>query len=320
MTMSELAKLANVSVSTVSKAFCNADDVSAATKKHIFDLAKKYGCYGKFYKGKYTKKVIAVICPELTSEFYVTFIEKFQKLIDNNNCIAIISADHFNASRQEELLEYFISYLKVDGILIFHLRSQLKKAYDTPIVTLFSTVDTSVDSINTNYKSAIFDAIQILTEYGHKNIAFLGELLTKTKALCFQTAALQTGLSCSYVIESRYRFEKAGIDGIRQLLEKEVECTAIICAYDNIALGAIRELRRQGLSVPEDFSVIGIDNIPVARYMETTLSTIGVDFNEVCEIAWELLKKKINNKFFHTYQQIIINGKLILRESVARLQ
>ena len=56
MTMKELAKLANVSVSTVSKAFAEADDVSEETKNHIFNIAKEYGCYGKFFKGKYSKK------------------------------------------------------------------------------------------------------------------------------------------------------------------------------------------------------------------------------------------------------------------------
>ncbi len=63
MTMRELAKLANVSVSTVSKAFSETDDISEETKNHIFKIARNTGCYGKFYKGKYSKKVIAIICP-----------------------------------------------------------------------------------------------------------------------------------------------------------------------------------------------------------------------------------------------------------------
>ena len=58
MTMNELAKLANVSVSTVSKAFSDADDVSEDTKDLVFAIAKEQGCFGKFYKGKYHKKII----------------------------------------------------------------------------------------------------------------------------------------------------------------------------------------------------------------------------------------------------------------------
>ena len=67
MTMRELARLANVSVSTVSKAFADADDVCRETKEHIFRIARETGCYGKFYKGKYSKKIYAIICSELIS-------------------------------------------------------------------------------------------------------------------------------------------------------------------------------------------------------------------------------------------------------------
>jgi DNA-binding LacI/PurR family transcriptional regulator len=59
MTMRELAKLANVSASTVSKAFHGAKDISQETREHIFAVARQYGCYGTFYQGRYNKKVIA---------------------------------------------------------------------------------------------------------------------------------------------------------------------------------------------------------------------------------------------------------------------
>lgn len=65
MNMRDLAKLANVSISTVSKAFKNADDINEETKQHIFNLAKQNGCYGKYCKEKYPKKVIAIISREL---------------------------------------------------------------------------------------------------------------------------------------------------------------------------------------------------------------------------------------------------------------
>ena len=69
MTMRELAKLANVSVSTVSKAFHDAEDISEETRNLVFETAKQYGCFGKFYKVKFPKQVIAFICPELGSGF-----------------------------------------------------------------------------------------------------------------------------------------------------------------------------------------------------------------------------------------------------------
>jgi DNA-binding LacI/PurR family transcriptional regulator len=94
MTMRELAKLANVSFSTVSKAFTEAEDVSRETKEYIFKIAKQNGCFGKFYKGKYSKKIIAIITPEIISDYYTIYVEKLRQLIEKNDGIAIISTFH----------------------------------------------------------------------------------------------------------------------------------------------------------------------------------------------------------------------------------
>ena len=104
MTLRELSKLCNVSISTVSKAFSSADDISQETKERIFEVAKKYGCYGKFYKGKYEKKVIAVICPEL-SNYYIGYVEYIKNLIEKSGGVCIVSTDDFIEEKQQELLD-----------------------------------------------------------------------------------------------------------------------------------------------------------------------------------------------------------------------
>ena len=76
--MRDLAKLANVSISTVSKAFNNADDINEETKNHIINIAKQNGCYGKYCKDKYPKKVIAIISRELGGDYYKDIVEKFE--------------------------------------------------------------------------------------------------------------------------------------------------------------------------------------------------------------------------------------------------
>lgn len=177
-----------------------------------------------------------------------------------------------------------------------------------------------MDNIQIDGSSALLEAVKLLKDYGHKKIAFIGEHLTEGKAVHFQAAMENAGLESPPVIESQYRFEKAGVDGIRQLLEQKTDCTAIICAYDNIALGTIKELKRQGYRIPDDFSIIGMDNISVAPYMETSLSSIGVNADEVCMVAWDLLDKKMNNNFYRSSQQITIQGRLFVRESVARVE
>ena len=315
MTMKELAKLANVSVSTVSKAFNEANDINQATKNRIFEIAKQYGCFGKFYRGKYHKKTIAIICQEFGSSYYTRFINIFQYLIEKDNGICLVSVDNFSASKQSELIEYYSSYLKVDGIIVFCLNSKLKRGYKTPIVSLFSSVDPNVDSVNTDINSTIREAVNTLKTFGHKNVAFFGERLTEQKSARFVKFAEQI-LDDYKVFESKERFERVGKDCARQLLKSKSSCTAIICAYDNIAFGAIKELKKNGYKIPDDFSVIGIDNISFSEYTDIPLTTIDAGAAEICEIAWGLLCKKIKNPFFKSLQQITVKSKLILRESV----
>lgn len=315
MTMRELARLANVSVSTVSKAFHDADDVSAETKKLVFDTAKQHGCYGKFYKGKFHKQIIAIICPELNNSLYTVYVERLQRIIEDNDGIALISADSFSPAVQAELVDYYASYLQVDGLIVFHLRSSLKKGYEIPIVSLFSSCDTTIDTVQVDLDAPIFEAVGLLRSLGHERIAFIGESLTTQRAELFCKAVEESG-AVPYRIHSEYRFEKAGEDGARLLLAQAPACTAIICAYDSIAIGAIRYLKRHGYSVPKDFSVIGSDNIRVAEHSETSLTTIDTNLDEVCMIAWDIIQKKQQSKFYRSTQSITISGRLIVRETV----
>jgi len=316
MTMRELAKLANVSVSSVSKAFHDADDISSETKEHIFALAKKHGCYGKFYKERFPKKVIAIICAELNSGHYSGFVTKLQEFIEQSGNITVVSNDHFDADTQAELIDYYASYIHVDGIIVLGLRTLLKRGYDIPIVALFSTVDTSVDSVRNDMEGAMRDAVSLLSKLGHKSIAFVSEPRTQSTATLFELLVRQRKGVTGHLIQTTERFEKAGEEGIKQLLAKKCGATAIICAYDEIAIGAIKELKRNGISVPDDMSVIGIDNIQATAYTETGLTTIDMNPDEICMIAWDLLLKKQENKFYKNHQQITLTCKLIVRESV----
>ncbi len=315
MTMRELALLANVSVSTVSKAFHGAEDISEETREHIFALAKKHGCFGKFHKERFHKQIIAIICPELSGSYYSGYVERLQKIIEDHDGIALISTDHFCPGAQAELIDYYASYLRVDGIFVIGLKDEPKRGYEIPIVSLLSGVS-HFDTVSFDMETAIRDAVQTLQELGHKRIAYIGEPLTVGKSKHF-ASAMHIPQNDPCIIEIPNRFEKAGEEGIMEFLRRKLDCSAIICAYDNIAFGAIRQLKRQGYRVPEDFSVVGIDNISISEHTETALTSIDTQADKVCMIAWDLMQKKQQSKYYRSCQKITVSGKLVLRESVA---
>ena len=316
MTMRELARLANVSVSTVSKAFRGGQDISVETRESIFALARQYGCYGQFFRGKYPKKIIAIICPELVSNHYIDYVERLKTAIETGGGIAVVAACGFDAAYQAELVEYFASYLRVDGIFVIQLSSELKAGYDVPIVVL-SSREQMLDSVNVDIRSALAEALETLKKLGHTHLAFLGESLTVSKEKSFLELVQADETLRAEAVTSAERFEKAGVDGVRRLLAKQSTCTALVCAYDDIALGAIRELTLHGLRVPQDVSVMGIDNITHAAYAQTALTTIDCCAPELCAQAWRIMASKLKNRYYKNRQQIRLPGRLILRDTLA---
>ena len=115
MNIEKLAKMAGVSVGTVSKAFSGSKEISEKTREKIFNAAKDCGCFFKYDKKGTTKKVVAIICHEIESEYYARAIAALNKKLSENGAIPIISFTDFSAEKQAELLAFYSSKNK-DGL------------------------------------------------------------------------------------------------------------------------------------------------------------------------------------------------------------
>ncbi len=302
MNLTTLASLAGVSVSTVSKAFSGSAEISEETRERIFALAKKHGCYDRYNKNKFSKKVIAVLVPELKSSFYSATVTMLYEEIMRAGGVMICSSYDFMEERKVELYHYFGSYCKADGILIVDSCRKLKNPQHIPTIALFSNrcVHPDIDIIPAYMDHAIEAAILHLKENGHKDIGFVGERNTKHKVEMFQEAMRHAGLPLQNrrIKTSDRRFEEAGTHAVEEWLSEGELPTAILAAYDNIAIGVIKALTGHGIRVPEEVSVIGMDDISVAPYLETSLSTIHMYGPETCHYAVELLMKKLDHPFY----------------------
>jgi len=185
-----------------------------------------------------------------------------------------------------------------------------------PVVAISGDRELShTDIVRPNHRKAMCSAISHLKELGHRHIAFIGEKLTSKYQRSFAYAMEQYGLTNDLQIITGARFEEAGLCGVEELLAKEKNFTAIVCAYDYIAIGAIKALKNHGLRVPEDVSVIGSDNIPTARHLNKALTTIDQASPAICDMACSLLMKKMQNKYYCAGSTIEIEGSLIVRET-----
>lgn len=323
MTLEKLAKLADVSTSTVSKAFSGSHDISEATRQKVFQTAKEQGCYEKYYKGSYPRRIIAVICPEIQSEYYGTIVTRLEEGIRQKEASMILSLSHFDSKMEKELFEYHSYFQKADGILLIGSASAISNRNRIPCVAVCpkQMKATGVDFVGIELGSAMSEAIAYLKDLGHKKIGFLGENLTDIKRELFLFAMEQNRLPINpeYMIMSRKRFEDAGFCSMEELFSRGNLPTAIMAAYDYMALGAVYSIRKHGLRVPEDISVIGMDNISVSSYLDVGLTSIRTNVEEMCNIALALLWKKIETPFYTVRQTITVSGELVVRQSTGAI-
>ena len=118
ITLSKLAKLANVSVSTASKAFSGSKEVNEETRSQIFSIAKEHGVFKKFYNVKYPRLVIAVVVPEFRSRNYGPLLSEIQSALDERGCSMTVAASEFLDSENNKLYDYYSKYTDVDGIIV----------------------------------------------------------------------------------------------------------------------------------------------------------------------------------------------------------
>lgn len=321
MTLKTIAELAGVSVATVSKAFSGSKEISEETRELIFEIARENNCFDKYNKNRYDKKVIAVICPEIISDYYATMLRFLEEEITARAGIMTVSCSNFSASKNEELFSYYSSYCRVDGIILINNRGEIKNAHMIPAVSISPSVESiNVDSVEINSFSAIEAAIRHLKALGHTEIGYAGELLTVSAKKQFYAAMENAELAVreELICTGSRRFEEAGVEIVEQWMEKGVCPTAVLAAYDYIAIGVIKALRSHGYRVPEDISVVGMNDISIIPYLDPPLSTINSHTEEICRAAVDLVMKKIKNPYYVNREKIVFESEFIARSSTAK--
>ena len=315
MTLSKLARLANVAVSTASKAFSMSDDINEQTREEIFRVARENGCFKKFFNAKYPKFVIALICPEVDSRHYSELCRYLQQRLQTRGCEICISSTEFSAAATADMIEYYEKYSSADAIILIDPPATVLPPHETPIISLGSRAHNADVTLCLDYMTALKSALTDFKAAGISHIGFIGEPHTVTKLSAFKSAVSEIyGFTEEkYISVSDLRFEKGGCAAARALYSRGALPEAIICAYDDMALGAMRFFHDNGISVPDDIKVIGMDNILHSEYFVPSLSTIDYMNEEIAKSAtesvFELLDGKTPDKI-HNF-----SARLITRES-----
>ena len=316
MTLSKIAKLANVSVSTASKAFSGSSEVNEETREMIFRVAREHGCFKKFYNAKFPKLVIAIIAPEFKSAYYTRYLSCLQDALGAENCELCVSTTDFSPEKEESLLEYYYKHSNVDGILVLDSHISIEGRYEIPIVSLNSKRKARYPhEIINNMYPAMQECAAYLKSKNVTDVGFVGERLTQGKCRSFAQALGEVGIQLpeENISTTEKRFEEGGYDAMEKLFEKNRVPRAILCAYDYMAIGVVRCICEHGLRVPEEVAVLGMDNLRQDEFLTPPLASISSKTQTLCNLGAEAILRLINGESVPDRQEV--NSTFYLRRS-----
>lgn len=323
ITIKDVAREAGVSISTVSNALNDVDVLHPDTKRHILEVADRMNYIpninGRNLKAQATK-VIGLFITSIRGPYYGTLADSiYSECLKHGYELNIFVSDKPNNIMTNILGK------RVDGAIILNdwvKKPQTKMLLDNDIPTVF--IDREQDG--PNISSVVFDsyyegeqAAKYLLELGHKSFAFVQGVEHNYDSIerqnGFEKILKQAGITLQkeYVIKGNFERETA-YNAVKDFLEKGYTLPdAIFAANDESAIGTIDALLDEGIKVPEQVSVIGCDDIDLAKRIHPSLTTIRTSFERQGVQAVIKLVSMIRNETTGTIETL--HGRIIPRES-----
>jgi len=285
ITIKKLAELAGVSHKTVSRVINNEKHVNEETREKILAIIKKYNFQPNFFaRGLRTResKTIGLIIGDIINPYYSIVTEGVITECEKEDYSVIV----VNTSYATDIGNKYIKVLLgkgIDGLIITTINFNEKILNSNIINVPYVLVSLSSDIQDINYVTADdykggLLAIEYLVKLGHRKIYFLtvAEVFSAGERVrAFKDIIRKYKISPNYSSISKPLINEHGsYKEVKRIIESGNKYTAFIAGNDSLAIGAIRAINEAGLRIPEDISIIGYDNIPVASILKTPLTTV----------------------------------------------
>ena len=331
VTLKDIAERVGKSVPTVSRALGNHADISLETRAEVQRVASELGyepsATALNLKTRRTN-TISLILPahaqlRFSDPFFSAFLTGVVEAAAARSVELSVSADLEDDVRAAYLKQ--IRSRRTDGFIVMRTQRQdsridLLREHDVPFVA-FGRVEGNNDFcyVDEDGASGIRQVIDHLAALGHRRLAYISEPAFLTKSF-HRFAGFRDGLAANnlpfdpaLVIEANFR-QASGRQSAMRLLDMADAPTAIVCANDLLALGAMNEAQSRGLAVGQDVSITGFDDILLAEYAHPALTTVHQAAQELGGMVAEMLLRLINKEPLEQ-QQIIVEPVLVVRGS-----
>lgn len=334
VTIYDIAKILNLSASTVSRGLKDHPAIHKETKRKIIQTAKELGYQHNTFASNLRQKktnTLGVIVPRLNSSFMSTVIAGMERIVNEAGYNLIISQSLESADKEKCSVETMYNS-RTDGLLV-------SLAYDTsdlkhfdvifnkkiPLVFFDRTHDhpNCLNVVIDNFKAG-YDATDHLIQQGCKNIIHIGGNLARNvysdRFAGYKNALQDAGMEFkSHMFIQHPLNENTGKEIIQQILNMNPLPDGIFTSNDTSAVSIMQELKNEGFQIPEDIAVVGFNNDPISRIIDPNLSTINYPGEEMGEIAASTLIEMLRDERTKHYNTIILKHELIIRKSSTRL-
>jgi DNA-binding LacI/PurR family transcriptional regulator len=326
-----VAALAKVSIATVSRTINGSPVVSERLTKRVWQAIEQLNYFPNTHARTLVSgrsRLFGIIVENITNPFFPELIQNFEEIAVAHGYEILVSSSNSDpvilANCVRRMLER-----KVDGVAVLSFGAEepvLDQLLhrDVPMVLAeFRPDDPKVSTILLDYNTGIRQAVNHLAELGHRKIAFLAGPHKLHSAITrendFRTAMESAGVPIhpEWVIECDHTM-KGGVAGFGRLHALRSRPTAIVCSNDMTAIGVLRAAYTQGLRVPQDLSVIGLDDIDFAEFTLPPLTTIRLSRADLARAAFEALRQQAEEPDNPSMQrEFLVSTSLVLRGSTA---
>lgn len=328
ISLKDLANELGVSVSTVSRALNDSYEISPEMRERVKALAEQWNYRPNPFALsllKNTPRIIGIIVPDLVTHFYSSIISGINDVARQNGYSVIITSSYEQYEQELHCVEDLVN-MRVEGILACLSQETIDYSHflslsdmDIPLV-FFDRVcmpNTIPSVVADNMESALV-ATKHLLQTGSKRVAFLGgsdhlEIVRQRKA-GYLAALVELGIPVEeeLIICEKMTYSE-GREGCSRLLSLPAPPDAILAMNDTLAFAAMKEIKKHGLRIPSDISLIGYTDELHSNYVEPALTAVTHQTYKMGEECCSLLLKQIKKR--EKPRQIVVPTYLSVRES-----
>lgn len=330
VTITQIAKETGLSIGTVSNVINNSSSVKEKNRKKVLEAIKKNNYIpnkiaSSLVRGK--TKNIGFIIPDIMNPYFPDILRGVQDfLIKKGYYIFLFNSDG-DIEKEDAYLDDLIE-MRVDGIILDTASSfrniDVLKKIEVPIVLMDRKIEGyENDAIVVDNEVGAYEMTKLLINYGHKKILHLGGPRILGTTLLRKNGWKKAMEDNGLVTEGLLFWESASINEGYNLMEKiikrVIDFDSVFASNDVTAIGVMNCLEENGYKCPEEVSIVGFDDINMAKYMKPSLTTYKNYTYRMGTKAGEVIIKKIESGEKASEGEILVKGKVIIRNSIAKV-